>query len=291
MNSPFKKIFTLQTAIVLLFLGLTGLFISCKGEKPNAKTHSLFFTDSLYSKKLSEYRKHDIYLPKGFDKTKKYPIIYATDGGSDLTDKKHTLDSLIDGGIIRPLIFVASFSNDKIADSTSTTLGTGEKVYLDYRNFEYVDRHPIRQEDSLLFDRFKNHKLYFINELIPTIEQDYNQNPESSYRYFYGVSNGAGFGVDLLNTNPDLIGTYICFSVFGGNMQSYTWNENIIYPNLYLYYGSEEPFFLKDDAMLLMNKYDKLNSFIEVKEFKGGHSNKNWSKNFINVISRILATE
>ena len=262
-----------------------SIFYSCKSTNAVVSKDSTFFTDSIYSKYLGEYRKHNVYLPKGFDSNKKYPIIYATDGGNGITDKKAVLDSLIAYKIIKPLVFVASFSNPKIADSTSTTYGDGRKAYLDYRNFEYVDRKPERAEDSLLIHLFKNHKSYFTAEHIPQAEKKYSQNLKKEDRYFYGVSNGAGFGASLLNTHPDLIGTYLCFSTFGGDIQTNAWQENVAYPKLYLYYGTEE-FFLKDDADFLQTKYNERNSPIEIKEYEGGHKDKFWSKEFVSVIKR-----
>ena len=276
----------------ILSIGILCLLIfSCKSKKEVFFSDSKFITDSIYSKYLKEYRKHNVYLPKDFNSNKSYPIIFSTDGGTHLTDKKTELDSLINNKIIKPIIFIASFCNSKIADSTSTTLGNGKKVYLSYRNFEYVDRKPTRLEDSLLVDRFSNHKLYFTNELIPQTEKTYKQKAEKKNRYFYGVSNGAGFGLSLLNINPELIGTYICFSTFGGDIQTNLWNEKTKYPNLYIRYGSEEPFFLKDDAEHLNIQYEASNSFIEAKEFKGGHNNTFWKKEFIEIISRVFITE
>lgn len=282
----------MRTINGIILIGILGfLMTSCNSHKTSTLSKSEFLTDSIYSKYLSEYRKHNIYLPKGFDRKNDYPIIYATDGNSSLTDKKDLFDSLIDNKIIKPLIFVASFSNNKIADSTSTTTGDGKKVKLSYRNFEYVDRKPTRLEDSLLVDRFKNHELYFTKELITEIEKKYSQNSRKSNRYFYGVSNGAGFGLSLLNKNPQIIGTYICFSTFGGDIQSNEWNNNIKYPDLYLRYGSNEFFGLKEDAEFLKSKYNESNSFIETKEYEGGHNNEFWKKEFSEIISRILKVE
>lgn len=292
-NAPYTcrcKQFKLKQMIArIILVSLLGLFaISCKSNKTKNTEESEFLTDSIYSKNLSEYRKHNIYLPKGFTKEKKYPIIYATDGNNSITDKKKVLDSLIENEFIKPLIFVASFSNNKIADSTSTTLGNGDKVYLSYRNFEYVNRKPTRIEDSLLVDRFKNHMSYFVNELITHVEQKFNQHHVKDDRYFYGVSNGAGFGMSLLNTKPELIGTYLCFSTFGGDIQSNEWVKKKKYPILYLKYGSEEPFFLRLDAEFLKPKYELSNSFIEIKEYNGGHNNKYWNQEFIETLSKTL---
>lgn len=276
---------------ILLIVILCLYFFSCKSNKELVVADSKVITDSIYSKYLKEYRKHTVYLPKGFNSNKSYPIFFSTDGGTNLTDKKSELDSLINNRIIKPIIFIASYSNNKIIDSTSTTHGNGKKVYLSYRNFEYVDRKLDRLEDSLLIDRFKNHKLYFTNELITQSEKKYNQKGKKQNRYFYGVSNGAGFGLSLLNSNPELIGTYFCFSVFGGDIQVNLWNEKTKYPNLFLRYGSEEPFFLEEEAKILISKYEDSNSFIEAKEFEGGHNNKFWKREFIELISRELKTE
>jgi hypothetical protein len=97
--------------------------------------------------------------------------------------------------------------------------------------------------------------------------------------------------LSLLNKNPQIIGTYICFSTFGGDIQSNEWNNNIKYPDLYLRYGSEEFFGLKEDAEFLKSKYNESKSFIETKEYEGGHNNEFWKKEFSEIISRILKVE
>ncbi len=289
-----RKNQSIRNLIGILTIGLIGLsIISCQFKKVTSNPESEFYTDSIYSKQLSEFRKHSVYLPKGFNKENKYPIIYATDGSKIKENNfyKKTLDSLIDNHVIKPIIFITSHSNNKVADSTSTTLGDGKKVYLQFRNFEYVDRKPTRIEDSLLVDRFKNHMLYFKDELISKIENEFNQKLNKNDRYFYGVSNGAGFGLSLLNTYPNTIGTYICFSTFGGDIQFNTWKEDVKYPRLYMQYGSKEPFFLKEDAEFLKSKYEQLSLFSEINEFNGGHEYKKWNEKFTEIISKIITVE
>lgn len=263
--------------------------VYCKNSEPKPIKESTYTIDSIFSNHLNEYRKHNIYLPKGFNSEKMYPIIYATDGNSNITDKKMLLDSLIDNKIIKPVIFVASFSNSKIADSTSAKKGDGSRLNLSYRYFEYVKQY-FKEDNAYphLENRFEKHMQYFSEELIPQIEEKLNQNNNKNDRYFYGVSNGAGFGVSLLNKQPNLIGTYLCFSIFGGDVLNKTWDAQTDYPNLYLRYGSDEPFFLKDDAEYLKLKYDESNSFIEVKEFNGGHKDKFWKQALIEITSRLL---
>ncbi len=278
----------------IILVSLLGLFaISCKSNKTTNPSQSDFFTDSIFSKHLNEYRKHNVYLPKGFDTHKKYPIIYSTDG-SKITEKKfykRLFDSLIDNQIIAPAILIQSYSNSKVADSTSTTLGNGDKVYLTFRNFEYVNQYSDGHHNPELAKRFENHMKYFTNELIPFVENKFDQKLKKEDRYFYGVSNGAGFGMSMLNNHPNTIGTYLCFSTFGGDIQTNSWNPNVNYPKLYLEYGSEEPFFLKENADFLKTKYSELNLSAEINEFDGGHDYKKWNEKLIEIISKELAKE
>ena len=274
----------------LILLLITVALYSCKSSKNISLNESKYYTDSIYSSALNEYRQHNIYLPKGFNKNNNYPIFYATDGntieGKNFIVK--SLDSLINNEIIQPIIFIESHSNRKIADSTSSTLGNGKKVKLLYRNFEYVENQTI---DSILLKRFSNHMHYFKDELITHIEKQLNQKNNKENRYFYGVSNGGGFGMSLLNKNPNLIGTYFCFSVFGGDIQTNNWNNTTQYPNLYLIYGHEEPFFLKNDADFITEVYQNSNSYSFIEEYEGGHDYRIWNTKLINFISNLFSTK
>lgn len=255
----------------------------------NAVTDSQFYTDSIFSKNLGEYRKHNVYLPKGFNKQQQYPIIYATDGSTSLEGNfyKVTLDSLIDNKIIKPTIYIATHSNRKIANST-TNARNGEKVTIDYRNFEYVETFKYGTSDPDLSNRFKNHLLYFKDELIPQVEEQLMQKPENENRFFYGYSNGAGFGANLLNKYPDIIGTYICSSTLGSNVGGNKWHKEIKYPDLYLQFGDEESSVFKKESENLARKYKDSKSCVELEEYKGGHDYKKWNEVFIRTISELL---
>lgn len=274
---------------LILFLITVALY-SCKSSKKITLNESRYYTDSIFSNSLSEYRKHNVYLPKGFNSHKSYPIFYATDG-STINGKnfiKKSLDSLIDNNIIKPIIFVESHANRKIADSTSTTLGNGKKVKFQFRNFEYVEN---QTTDTILLKRFSNHMYYFKDEMITHIEKQLNQKNNKENRYFYGVSNGGGFGMSLLNKNPNLIGNYFCFSVFGGDIQTNNWDNTIQYPNLYLIFGNEEPLFLKNDADFINEKYKEFNSNVFIEEYEGGHDYKIWNAKLVNFISNLFSTK
>lgn len=274
----------------LLLVILTVILIASCKKKENLNTQSQFYTDSLYSNALKEYRKHNIYVPANFDREKNYPIIYGTDGGTSIQNNfyRNALDSLIYNDIIHPIIYVASHSNSKIADSTSQTLGNGKKVYLQYRNFEYVSTMSNENHSEDLKSRFKNHMTYFKDELIPEIEAEFNQKIGREQRYFYGVSNGAGFGIALFRSFPERIGNYICLSTFGGFMSNNTWDDSKEYPSLYLRYGTEEPQFLKEDANFLLIKSKELNFNANIDSFQGGHDAQNWHEEFINAVNLYL---
>ncbi len=283
----------MKLLIKIFLVGLAGVLVSsCEFEKTSELKKSKFLTDSIYSENLSEYRKHNLYLPKGFSQEKKYPIMYATDGNTNVTDTKKLFDSLIDNKIITPLIFVASFSNNNIIDSLGTVFSDGNKYILTNRYYEYVYKSFTEEStDTTLEKRFENHTKYFTEELIPNIEEKYQQNNTKNDRYFYGISNGASFGLSLLNQNPNIIGTYICFSTVGANIQTYKWNSNSIYPNLYLRYGSDEASYIKEDAAFLESKYLELNSFLEIKEYKGWHDNMFWKEELTEVLSNIMSVK
>jgi len=130
--------------------------------------------------------------------------------------------------------------------------------------------------------------LYFKDELIPLIEQEFNLNINQKDRIFYGVSNGAGFGANMLNKYPNVIGTYICYSTLGSNAEKNIWAENGQYPDLYLQYWSEESPLFIEEAENLNTKYKETNSFCELKIFNGGHDYEHWNKEFAKTIVKIL---
>ena len=285
-----KSIFTLPTILLINII-----FISCIVRKTSIKprTSSVTYTDSIYSRYLSEYRKHNVYLPKNFNPKNKYPIIYATDG-SDIDDEdfyfKESLkkfDSLIENNIIKPFIFIASYYNKEYTNILVDTSENGKSYFYPFRNIEYEKFNSTQTKDTTFINRFNNHMLYFKDELTTKVEGEFNQNLERNDRYFYGSSAGAGFGISLLNKYPNKIGTYLCLSTYGGNIQSKVWNIITEYPTLYFEYGSDEPS-LKKDADFLNLKHKELHLNYHTKQFKGGHDYRQWDKEFVKTVTELL---
>ena len=280
----------MKNSTLILLLAIMVNLSSCIKPKSNSDIPSRYYTDSIYSNYLEEFRKHNVYLPVNFDFEKNYPIIYATDGVTEIdsSDIKLLLDSLINNKIIQPTIFIASHYNDKIADSSYTT-SDGKPMYKVYRNFEYVEtQYSEGYSDPILANVFENHMLYFKNELIPKVEEKLKIKISSNSRIFYGTSNGAAFGINFLNKNPKTIGTFICFSALGSNVYDLNWDPKINYPKLYIEYGSEEIFLIKDEATETVKHYEESNSFYEIKEFKGGHDHEIWVHELGLILKEVL---
>lgn len=250
---------------------------------------SNYFTDSIYSEFLGEYRKMNIYLPTNFKKGNKYPIIYATDGSKiDSSDfYKIVFDSLINNKLTQTFVFVHSYSNPKIADYVIN--GNNDTIYLSYRNYEYVESNCLTNSKEELKPLFDKHLAYFTKELIPFFEEKYQLRNTKSDRIFYGFSNGAGFGANLLSKNQDVIGTYICFSTVGAySYDNFNWDKSKKYPKLYLRYGEEEEFFAGPTNKTIAKFYKKTKSFVDLEVYKGGHDYRIWNKLFIDLLIELL---
>jgi len=282
---------TLIKILALFIFAATAASLPWQSSAKGSPTPSQYYTDSIYSVHLKEFRKHNVYLPKAFDSTKSYPIIYATDAEDSLENSfmKDVLDSLIDHGIIPPTIYVGSHANTKAIANSRAQDENGMQMAMQYRNFEYVDYDEAMAGMPELKDRFKNHMRYFVEELIPGVERELHQRPDRSARIFYGYSNGAGFGATLLNRHPSLIGTFICYSTLGSKASENTWDPEITYPRLYLQYGDEEGQAFKQEAETLQEKYREVGSFCDLKSFDGAHDIAKWNEAFTKTISLILA--
>lgn len=295
---PFKhnihKFLFLKMAFKILSSAVFLVLLSCSLQKSRiiSDKQSSYYTDSIFSFHLNEYRLHNIYLPTGFDKKLNYPVLYATDGGPIIynTWLREKLDSLIDHKIIKPIVVVESHCNTKIADSTSIRLTDGSFVRVAFRNYDYV-RFSAPSQNPNLAKRFMQHLAYFTKELIPTIEESLNQKVSSSNRYFYGVSNGGGFGIGMMNLHPELIGTYICFSPFGAGIEKSDWSKYLTYPKFFLKYGSLEKAHLHENIQHLNTIYENCKNQLDIEEYAGGHDLNIWNEKLIEVLVKLFAFE
>ncbi|MDX1482799.1 MAG: alpha/beta hydrolase-fold protein [Woeseiaceae bacterium] len=116
-----------------------------------------------------------VYLPENHDDLDDLPVIYVTDGQWYLSQGRMTrvMDRLIDFGTIEPVI----------------------GVFVDSRD---PDR-PKRNRRNQQFGCNQDYVDFFEDELLPTIERNYNASPDREDRVILGVSfgglNAACFGL------------------------------------------------------------------------------------------------
>ncbi len=239
----------------------------------NLKSETIHIIDTIHSKYLNEDRLVSVYLPPNYDKHKIYPVIFATDGQIIDNLYREALDSVINGGKLSGVIIIAAFSNEKQIDKENYT----------YRQAEYIKGWA----DNVYENIFYNYLNFFAIELIKYAEQTYKISVDKSSRYFYGCSNGAGFGVTLSVEKPELISNYICFSMAGGKYSNLKQGVNN-YPYIYLFYGDKEP----PPLTMQIDEYDKylLDKGYDHKltVYKGGHDREIWRKLFIEHLIAVM---
>ncbi|MNK24816.1 putative esterase [compost metagenome] len=250
--------------LIFLFAGsFTGL------------AQSRFFTDSLFSKSLNEYRRITVYLPHSYDTADSvsYPVIYTTDGQLITESYRHRIDSLIEEKLIKPVVLIASHSNEKPAGG------------VEYRNLDYMRMRY--KQDFPLTARFDQHMQFFTKELRAYAESNYRVSDLAGQRSFFGVSNGADFGVSLAQDHPEFIKNYVLLSVFNGSKVPFKWKKrDAVY--FYLGYGLKEPPNVSKEV-LRMEKYlisKKLNHTVIT--WNGGHERPFWEQTFIKSLIKLV---
>lgn len=259
--------------MILKMLNLI-LFISCSF---GIKAQSLFFTDSIFSENLDEMRLLTIYLPDGYisGKTDEYPVIYATDGQLITESYRRSIDSLIGNQLVKPFVLIGSHSNEK-------PIGGVEYRNLDYKRMTYNPEFP-------LTIRFDQHMKFFTEELITYSESKYHVSGKANERSFYGVSNGADFGVSLAQDHPELIKNMVLLSVFNGKGEVFRWKKkDAMY--FYLGYGLKELSHVKEEAEHMRKYFLENDIYSTLVTWPGGHDRKEWESAFVNALIRLNKT-
>jgi enterochelin esterase-like enzyme len=150
------------------------------------------------SKALGEKRKVRVYLPPGHDRTKTYPVIYATDGN----DGAQVLEALIVAAKVPPLITVATSSGGYLGDRAA-----GYDTHKDLRALEYLSGFDPK--------RYAAHEKFFCEEVPTWAEREFGASKHRKDRAIFGCSNGARFAVDMGVRHPDFYGHAFAFSVAG----------------------------------------------------------------------------
>lgn len=236
-------------------------------------SYSAFCQDSkiihlnIESKYLNESRELTVYLPENFKQNKKYDVIYSTDGQFINDIFKVKLDSLFSLKKLKKFIVVGVHSNEREIPNSQ----------LQYRNYEYVERSS-NTKDPELGTRFKKHIDFFVNEVGQNVQNQLQFKIKD--RYFYGTSNGAGFGVSLSKYYPDMFKKYILYSVAGENYKNINWNPKH-YPFFIIRYGNKE-FEPLIENNLNLSRYLKEHHYKHLfSSYEGNHKREDWLNQFV----------
>lgn len=249
-----KKISKISTSLICLTL----LVCSC------AKTiEESQFNEFQITCRDGMVRSGGLYISKGINTGKTYPVIYMADG---LVFKecgfKRMLDSLIEIKAISPVVVACSYENKK----------TVPGYRLAYRNAEYIE--ALAKNDNELAKLFDNHYLYFINEFIPYIESQAPVSTSADNRIFFGTSNSADFGITLSLRNPGMIAEYWCFSPVYSQINEYGMlSSNTSYS---ICWGAKEEVGNEDYFPNLLKDIRKRGGHVNSWVFNGGHDRGWW---------------
>ncbi|MCK7525738.1 MAG: alpha/beta hydrolase-fold protein [Ignavibacteriales bacterium] len=140
--------------------------------------HGTVISKSIYSTNVSVSYQLNIYLPPGYDTSSSltYPTAYFQDGAEyiSLGSAVKVIDNLIDSNKIKPLIAVFVTPNN--------------------RNEEYA------------FSKRNQYRLFFVNELVPYIDNNYKTITSPDNRLVLGDSFGGNISALISYNHPEVFG-------------------------------------------------------------------------------------
>lgn len=149
--------------------------------------HGKIDTIKYYSKTVGTYRKAIIYLPPGFSKNKKYPVLYLLHGIGG--DEKEWLNGA------RPDIILDNLYAEGKATPMIIVMPNGRAM---------KDDRPIGNIfDSIKVQAFANFERDLLNDLIPYIEKKYPVLKDRENRAIAGLSMGGGQSLNFGLGNLD----------------------------------------------------------------------------------------
>ena len=236
------------------------IYISSNAQQSKIEHYTFF------SKSLEEERKITLYFPENFKPENRYNAVFCTDGQMINEYYKNKLDSVFASKSVNPFVMIGVNSNEELLPNS----------YIGYRQFEYIENEPSDNPD--LKSRFERHLKFFVYEVDEYLTEELNW--QISNKYFYGVSNGAGFGVTLSTYYPELFSKYILYSMGGENYKKLKWDPKK-YPFFIIRCGNEKlvPFI---DCSKKLSKYLSRKHYEHIFEiYNGGHNREDWLNLFI----------
>ena len=255
-----------------------------------------------FPSKYVSTRDIEVWLPSNYEEASSLPVLYMFDGQNIFHGKKgwindqyshgwqvdETLDSLINIGIIPPMMVVGVFN-------------IGEKRFSEYMpakpKKEIEKRIPNQEkwvqdgyrENGISSDQFLK---FLVKELKPYIDKHYKTKKGRSHTYLAGASMGGLISAYAICEYPNVFGNAACISshwpALDGVFIEYLKN-NLPSPKthkIYFDFGTigldslYEPFQVRVDSLLMRRGYTKGENWL-TKKFEGeDHNEYFWRKRF-----------
>jgi predicted alpha/beta superfamily hydrolase len=151
---------------------------------------------TIHSNVLNEDRVVWVRTPQNYERTKApFPVLYLVDGPTHINLVGSTMDFLVQGNRMPPLVIVGIANTDRTRDMTPS--------HADEKNADgTVHADPTSGGADHFID-------FIQNELMPEIERRYRVAP---YKIFAGHSLGGLLAIHILITRPDMFQAYIAAS-------------------------------------------------------------------------------
>lgn len=293
----------------LLFIAIIALLVSCaKTTTPEAPfvqsnlevTSGNLWRADIFSPELNETIKIDVWTPKGYTDSKKYPVIYMHDG-QNLFDANSTwnhqaweidsvLGSLIANKKVKPAIVVGIHSVD------TTRIGD----LMPERVVEMIPSGEVRDFIDLMCRgqyRADEYLSFIVNTLKPIIDDKFSTLTDSKSTSIMGSSMGGLISIYGVTEYPEVFGAAVCMSThwtgaIGDNADFPTAMKQYLLDNFprngdYLLYFDNGDCDYDSQYLPAYNEMNTLFDFLGYREgeklktgvFQGhSHSEKSWSE-------------
>lgn len=186
-----KKILALGLLILITSVTSVILYDYFTGNPTYPKS---VIQTKLYSRILGEEREVNIHLPRNYDSTKKYPVLYVLDGTSQDKHIANKFDILSTLGYT-PKAIIVGIPNMSAENRQRNLTPPYMRMDIDKKDS------PLGEADKFLS--------FMESELFPFIENNY---PASQIRLFSGNSRGGLLVMHSLLYKPDLFQARFCYS-------------------------------------------------------------------------------
>ncbi|UPQ76204.1 alpha/beta hydrolase [Chryseobacterium nepalense] len=277
-----------NSIVFAIAFSLTGIFASAQNFEKQAPVgfdqikqnipHGKIDSIQYPSKTVGTVRKALIYTPPGFNKNKKYPVLYLLHGiGGDEKEwyKNGTpqiiIDNLYSEGKLTPMIVVLPNGRAMKDDRATGNIMAKDKV-----------------------EAFATFEKDLLNDLIPFVEKKFPVKKDRENRALAGLSMGGIYTLHTGVQNSDMFSSLGVFSsgwilpslqevadseykFMNDNKEKI--NSNI--KNFWISMGGKEDIAYKN-CQVMMKKLDELGIKYSYSEYPGGHTWSVWRNNLYN---------